>query len=216
MSYNINEAQAKLLATDFQAEKSEAQAQYTVISDVLDKYCADFLAELKVQYDTLEVAASGDLISTASIDEIENGRVINLLKYYRYVNKGVKGWGDDKNAPNSDAYQFKTKGMNEEGRQSITRYLQSAKGKSKITQSYSAYGISEKKFAKLSTKTPLEKAVDRAVWNIKKYGIKTKPFFDNAYQKVFGDLNVVVSEVTAETVKIMVRVNLEEINNRPV
>jgi hypothetical protein len=215
MSYNINEAQAKLLATDFQAEKSEAQAQYTVINDVLDKYCDDFLAELEIQYNSLGVAASGDLISTASIDEIENGRVINLLKYYRYVNKGVKGWFDDRNAPNSP-YQYKTKGMSEKGRESITRYIQSAKGKSRITESYKPYGISERKFKKISTKTPLEKAVDKAIYMIKKYGIKTNPFFDNAYEKVFGDLNVVVSEVTAETVKIMVRVNLEEINNRPV
>lgn len=215
MSYNINEAQAKLEGTNFQLENSEAQAQYTVISDVLDKYCADFLAELEVQYNTLGVAASGDLISTASIDEIENGRVINLLKYYRYVNKGVKGWFSDRNAPNSP-YQFRTKGMNEKGRQSITRYLQSAKGKSKITERSPAYGISERKFKSLSTKTPLEKAVDKAIYMIKKYGIITNPFFDNAYEKIFGDLDVTVANVTAETVSIMIKVNIEEINNRPV
>lgn len=213
MSYNIGEAQAKLLATDFLSQNSEAQAQYTVISDVLDKYCADFLAELETQYNNLGVAASGDLISKATIVSSENKRTINLLNYYDYVNKGVKGWGSSANAPSSP-YQYKTKGMSEEGRQSITRYLQSAKGKSKITESYSAYGISERKFKRLSTKTPLEKAVDKAIYMIKKYGIKTNPYFDNAYQKVFGDLNVVVSEVTGETVKIMVKVNIEEINNR--
>jgi len=215
MSYNINEAQAKLEGTNFQLENSEAQAQYSLISDVLDRYCGDFLAELEVQYNTLGVAASGDLISTASIDEIENGRVINLLKYYRYVNKGVKGWFDDRNAPSSP-YQYKTKGMDDRGRESIRRYLQSAKGKSRITQSYQAYGISERKFKKISPKSPLDKAVDRAVWNIKKYGIKTNPFFDNAYEKIFGDLDVTVANVTAETVSIMIKVNIEEINNRPV
>lgn len=213
MSYNIGEAQAKLLATDFLATNSEAQAQYQVISDVLDKYCADFLTELETQYNALGVAASGDLISKASIDTFENKRVINLLNYYDYVNKGVKGWGSSVNAPNSP-YQYRTKGMNEEGRQSITRYLQSAKAKSKITQSYSAYGISERKFKKLSTKTPLEKAVDRAIYMIKKYGIKTKPYFDNAYQKVFNDLDVVISEITGETVKLLVKVNLEDVNNK--
>lgn len=215
MSYNINEAQAKLEGTNFQLENSEAQAQYSLISDVLDRYCGDFLAELEVQYNTLGVAASGDLISTASIDEIENGRVINLLKYYRYVNKGVKGWFSDRNAPSSP-YQYKTKGMDDRGRESIRRYLQSAKGKSRITQSYQAYGISERKFKKISPKSPLDKAVDRAVWNIKKYGIKTNPFFDNAYEKIFGDLDVTVANVTAETVSIMIKVNIEEINNRPV
>lgn len=211
MSYNIGEAQAKLLATDFLATNSEAQAQYSIISDVLDRYCADFLTELKVQYEALGVAASGDLISKASIDTFENKRVINLLNYYDYVNKGVKGWGDERNAPNSP-YSFSNPPKTNSGgkfRENITRYIQSAKGKSKITQSYSAYGISERKFKKISTKTPLEKAVDRAMYMIRKYGIKTNPYFDNAYEKVFTDLDVIISEITGETVKLLIKVNLE-------
>jgi hypothetical protein len=216
MSYNIGEAQARLLATDFLTQNAEVQVQYDLMNSILDKYASDFLVELKNNYNEMGVAAGGNLVDKAEVEVYENARVIKLPYYYDFPNKGVKGWGSDRNAPTSD-YQFKTKGMSDEGRQSIRTYLQSAKGKSKITKTEKSYGGVERKSKKISQNTnPLDKAVNRAVWMIKKYGIKTNPYFDKSYQSVFKDLDVTVVDVSAEVVAIMVKINLEDINNRTV
>lgn len=214
MSYSIEKAQQELLGTNFLDENAEKKAQYKVLNSVLDDYVVRFLNELNKQYNARNVVASGDLINNLEVEIYENGRIIKLPYYYDFPNKGVKGWGSDKNAATSP-YQFRTKGMSEQGRQSIREYIESGKAKSTITKSYSAYGGVEKKSRRISAKAdPIEQAVNRAVWMIKKYGIKTNPYFDIAYDLVFKDFTTTVSKATGLVAEIFVKANLEQANKQ--
>lgn len=206
MPFNFAKAQQKLLATNFLADNAESKAQYEMVDSVLDEYVALFLTNLEKYYNQFGVAASGKLISKAKVKEYENGRTIFLPEYYDYVNKGVKGWFDSSNAPASP-YQFKSKGMNAKGRASIRQYIQSSSRKIRnVDQPYKSEGKSKR----ISKKNKLEKQVDKMIWNIKKYGIKTNPFFDAAYQETFKDLEVTVEQITKGMVEIMVKKTFEQ------
>lgn len=142
------------------------------------------------------VTASGNLEDSIeqpdiSISGSKITMTISMADYYDYTNKGVKGWADSSKAPNSP-YQFKSKGMNSEGRKSIEQYVRS--GAKKVTQFSQAYKELEKKFSRRGGKGLFEFQVNNAIFGIKKKGIRAKRWFDDAVKDVFGDMGEVVAE----------------------
>ena len=72
--------------------------------------------------------------------------------------------------------------MDEAGRQSIRKMITSGKKKVRNVQ-YKKVGLETKASEK---RNPIDVQTDQAIWNIKKYGIKAKPFFTEAFRKQFG------------------------------
>lgn len=148
------------------------------------------------------VSSSGDLIDSIGQPEINvSGNsltmTISLADYYDYTNKGVKGWKSSKNAPNSP-YQYKTKGMNDEGRKSVTRWVTSGKAKT-VTFGKKTYGAQEKKQIKI------ESQVDGVIWAIKAYGLKKRSWFDDAVKDVFGDFAEVMAEQIGRQISVTIK-----------
>jgi hypothetical protein len=148
------------------------------------------------------ISSSGDLIDSISLPKITqsaNGvtMTIEMADYYDYTNKGVKGWKSSKNAPNSP-YQYKTKGMSDEGRKSVTRWVTSGKAKT-VTFGKKTYGEQEKKQIKI------ESQVDGVIWAIKAYGLKKRSWFDDAVKEVFGDFEQVMAEQIGRQISVTIK-----------
>ena len=125
---------------------------------------------------------------------------IYMANYYDFVNKGVKGVDSSKNAPSSP-YKYKTYGMSEAGRKSIKQYIQSGKAKIKVAtrkNTVNAVGQEKKKVSLLDLKT------DALVYLIKKWGIKTTNFFDDATEQVQKEMIEDLGEVMARTIVIQI------------
>lgn len=148
------------------------------------------------------VSASGNLIDSIGQPVIKkNGAsvtmTIEMADYYDYTNKGVKGWQSSKNAPNSP-YQYKSKGMSEAGRQSITAWVQSGKAKT-AKFGTKTYGAQEKK------QITIEDRVNTIIWNIKKYGLKKRNWFDDAVKEVFGNFEEVMAEQIGRQISVTIK-----------
>ena len=130
-----------------------------ILSDKIDKYKPNLVN-------------SGNLQTKGRLQIVDDKRVdIYLPYYYDYVNKGVKGVQSQKNAPNSP-YSFKHYGMSEDGRKNIKDLIRRGKAMVQIKQ---APVGREKRGKSLE-----DQKVDTLIYNIKKYGIKKRPYFDEA------------------------------------
>jgi hypothetical protein len=149
-----------------------------------------------------KVIASGD-IEDVGLEVVEDGNKISLnisyAYYAKFVDKGVKGVRSSKNAPNSP-YQFKNFGMSSAGRESIKKWLSSAKAKvrSKDVQKYGAVRT-ERKFKKISE---MDERLNTTIYNIKKYGIKTRNFIDPVLTKTLVGFEKELGEKIGKTITI--------------
>mgnify|MGYP006267597253 CR=1 FL=1 len=157
------------------------------INSAVKRLAADLINNIQQNIRNRGINDSGKMVSDDSFGTniISDGdkEILELFMVYYadYVNKGVKGWGSSKNAPNSP-YQFKSKGMSEDGRKSIMASIQ--RGKLKLTDTSKTkvqIGL-EKKY-----KNKIESQADRMIWLIKKYGIKQTAFLDDAIQKTIKE-----------------------------
>jgi hypothetical protein len=90
--------------------------------------------------------------------------------------------------------------MNQEGRNSIKRYIES--GKAKVSSlDVKRYGAvkGEKK-----SKSLIDARVDTLVYLIKKYGIKTKNFIDKPLKDTFKDLEVKIADEFAVNIAVQI------------
>lgn len=106
---------------------------------------------------------------------------IFMINYGMFQNFGVKGIRSHKNAPDSP-YKFKTYGMPQSARDGIRAMIMKGKKKTRNVK-YEKVGLERKN---KDSKDPIDIQVADAVYKIKKYGIKTKPFFTEAFEKHFG------------------------------
>jgi hypothetical protein len=149
-----------------------------------------------------KVIASGD-IEDVGLKVVENGESISLnisyAYYAKFVDEGVKGVSSSRNAPNSP-YQFKNFGMSPAGRESIKKWLSSAKAKvrSKDVKKYGAKGT-ERKFKKISE---MDERVNTTIYNIKKYGIKTRNFINPVLKKSLEGFEKELGEAIGKTITI--------------
>jgi hypothetical protein len=160
------------------------------LENALQKQARRFLLKVAQNIKKYKVIGSGALLNESNMqtkyteDRFIKTLEIFMLYYGSFQDRGVKGWGSSKNAPDSP-YQFRTKGMDEQGRASIKKMITS--GKKKVRNAGpQRVGLESKSMAK---KSAIDIQVDQAVWNIKKYGIKKKPFFTEAFTEVFGEFD---------------------------
>ena len=149
-----------------------------------------------------KVIASGNIENVDyEIVEDTNKMTLNIsyAYYAKFVDEGVKGVRSSRNAPNSP-YQFKNFGMNAEGRESIKKWLSSAKAKvrSKDVKKYGAVRT-ERKFKKISD---FDERVNTTIYNIKKYGIKTRNFIDPVLNKTLEGFGKEIGDAIGKTITI--------------
>lgn len=171
---------------DFIDETGSNEFEFAGYENIFEQKFAEFIQKAQANARSKGLIASGEMISNDSFSfkvvPVSDSRTeIHLYaKYYsKFVDKGVKGWGSSRNAPNSE-YQFRTKGMNEAGRNSISKYLQTNKAIVN-NQKYKRVGLERK---------ASNSALDTAVYNIKKYGIKTTNFYTDAFYDTFKDFGL--------------------------
>lgn len=170
---------------------------------LLAEYAENYKDALIAEINRKQITASGEMEKniTFTLKDKQGIKVLEIymVDYAKFIDKGVKGWGSSKNAPSSP-YKFKTKGMNQEGRNSIRRYIES--GKAKVSSlDVKRYGAvkGEKK-----SKSLIDARVDTLVYLIKKYGIKTKNFIDKPLKDTFKDLEVKIADEFAVNIAVQI------------
>ena len=189
MPISISAAQNKALKAGGFASETEDEGQFLTVSNVLEQYAVEFELNLEKAMKEAGNIASGALLKSVDFQLDNDGKTLRLYlaDYFDYTNVGVKGVKSSRNAPSSP-YQYKTLGMNEEGRRSIKSYIESGKAKVSIVRKEFAKGSEKKKISLIDAK------VNTLVYMIKKYGIKATHYFDKAIEMTFKDLEQKLGE----------------------
>ena len=176
------------------------------LSDVtlsfFERYSAIYVKAIEDSINKNEVVGSGKMLKGVDPEVSKDGNTLRIYmaNYYDFVNKGVKGVKGSKNAPNSP-YQYKNYGMSEKGRKSIKEYINKGKAKIKVATKKStvnAVGLEKKKTSLIDLKT------ETLIYLIKKWGIKTTNFFDEATEQVEKEMIKDLGEVMAQTIVIQI------------
>jgi len=208
MSISISRAQADALSQlgSF-GEDRPGPVPLTVLQKILVQYGSDFAIELAESMKQKEVFGSGKLADSIipEVNEEGNTLTIRMLNYYDFPNKGVKGVKSSANAPTSP-YQYKTFGMNRDGRKSISDYVLSGRAKIRNVRNDAAVGIGlERKGLGRKKKSENERKINTIIYLIKAYGIKTTNYFDDAFNKVFKDFAVTAAEAVGRDIVITIQ-----------
>lgn len=149
------------------------------------EYTEIFQKEIREQIKNKNINSSGQLADNIDVvaNDNDTGVYINMIDYYDFVNKGVKGVKSNKNAPNSP-YKYKTYGMPESARKGLKEYINSGKASIRVIDTKKTTIAAEQKRVSL-----IDSKVNQLVYNIKKYGIKTTSYLDNAMAIVLPKLS---------------------------
>jgi hypothetical protein len=190
----------KLGKTDFSIEDTANLDLNNPTLALFFEYAKIFQEEVREQIKNKNITSSGKLAD--NIDVVANdkgtGIYISMIDYYDFVNKGVKGVNSSKNAPSSP-YQYKTYGMPETARKGLKEYINSGKASIKLVNTKKTTIGAEKKKVSL-----IDLKVNQLVYNIKKYGIKTTSYLDNALNKVLPKLNEDMLNLIGRTIVIQI------------
>jgi hypothetical protein len=169
------------------------------IDKILLKRAKEFQGNLIKSIEKHKVTSTGAMESNIGFylkheSATETSLLIDLAYYAKFVDKGVKGWKDSRNAPRSP-YQFKTKGMSKDGIASIRKMISEGKKKVKVTdiKKYGAIGYENKN--KKHKGSLLDRQTATAVYMIKKYGIKTRNFIKEPLEKTFKGIEVEIGDL---------------------
>ena len=195
-------ALGKNLEGDFNLEDNKVIDLKDVTLSFFEKYAAIYLEAISKSIEKNKVVGSGKMLKgiDPQISKDDSTMRIYMADYYDFVNKGVKGVKNYKNAPASP-YKYKNYKMNAEGRASIKDYIQSGKAKISVAtkkNTTNAVGLEKKKISLIDLKT------NTLIYLIKKYGIKTTNFFDEATESVRKSMIEDISEVMAQTIVIQI------------
>jgi hypothetical protein len=181
-----------------------------VAQTLLGQYGQDFKILLEAYIKSRKVSATGALADNIypTVSDDGNKLTIEMLDYFDFPNEGVKGWGSSKNAPNSPyTYRRKAKtNSNGQFQASIKRYI--LDGKAKVSNVKEPVGL-EKRNKK---KSLLDRQADTLIYLIKRYGIKTTEYFNDAFEETFKDIDVVMGEALG----IDIEMNIQSVSNKKV
>ena len=203
-------AQAKALADGFLQSIGESYDQfdpsdYPVAEQMFIYYGKIFNDEIKNQLKISGSIASGRIgeLAVPKVNKFGNDYEMYLgyeidnpaSVYYRFVNKGVKGYGGINARPKSiksdTPYKYKTPFPNKKMAKSIMEWYKLGKAKARTDtqkRNLTAEQTKNKRLKDVATKpyTLMEIATMTAI-AIKRDGLKTTSFFDNAVKKVFDE-----------------------------
>ena len=190
----------KLGKTDFSIEDTANLDLNNPTLALFFEYAKIFQEEVREQIKNKNITSSGKLADNIDVvaNDKGNGIYISMIDYYDFVNKGVKGVNSSKNAPSSP-YQYKTYGMPETARKGLKEYINSGKASIRVVNKKKTTIGAEKKKASL-----IDLKVNQLVYNIKKYGIKTTSYLDNALNEVLPKLNEDMLNLIGRTIVIQI------------
>ena len=165
-----------------------------------EEYARKFFDEIQEELKAKKVKrASGDLADNTKVvaNEDGSGIKISMIDYYDFVNKGVKGVRSSTNAPSSP-YKYKTYGMPLSARIGIKKYIESGKASIREETSKKTIIAAQKKTVSIDSQ------VQTMVYLIKKWGIKTTNFFDNATERVTKDLGEDLMYLIGKTITVQI------------
>lgn len=189
------------------SEGSTDYVEFTNATTVFEQFGVKFLLALAESARKNKVVASGELLSKAKYRISKDGKTMQIMMpdYYDYPNMGVRGVKSHKNAPNSP-YQYRSYGMNAEGRKSIKKYIADGHAKIENVRTDKAIGVGlEKKRLSVAD----QKANTLIYW-IKRQGIKATHYFDEAVQETFKDFQFVMSKAIGKDIIF----TIEKINKK--
>lgn len=190
----------KLGKTDFSIEDTANLDLNNPTLALFFEYAKIFQEEVREQIKNKNITSSGKLAD--NIDVVANdkgtGIYISMIDYYDFVNKGVKGVDYQDNAPNSP-YQYETYKMPKSARDGLKKYINSGKASIRVVnKKKTTIGAEKKKVSLIDLK------VNQLVYNIKKYGIKTTSYLDNALNEVLPKLNEDMLNLIGRTIVIQI------------
>jgi hypothetical protein len=207
MPTNLRKAQQDAISSGFLDRVGSNQDKFElfVATNLLEQYGIEFAAVLEDNIRHKGIVSSGALADNIfpQMSQDRKTLTIRMLDYYDFVNQGVQGVRNSRNAAGSP-YKFKNYGMNAEGRKSIKKYIESGKAKVSSTVNDKARGIG------LEKKSLIDRKVDNLIYMIKKYGIKKTNYFTDTIKTVFADFEAQMGEALGLDVKI----NLESLNKK--
>jgi hypothetical protein len=172
--------------------------ELTVTERILTEYGAEFKLLLEQLIKSKQITASGNLADISNPEVVTatgaTTLTLRMVDYYDFVNKGVRGVKSSRNAPNSP-YKFKNYGVPDSMRQNLTKYVQSGRAKISNVRNDRALGTGlERKGVRASSRPTIAQQVNTLGYLIKAYGIKERGYFDEAFDKVFGNFEIVMQE----------------------
>ena len=198
-------ALGKNLEGDFNLEDNKVIDLKDVTLSFFEKYAVIYTEAIEKSINKKRngksIVASGNMFKgiDPQISKEESTMRIYMADYYDFVNKGVKGVKDSSNAPSSP-YKYRNYGMNAEGRASIKKYIKDKKVKEVETKKSTTNAVTKQK-KKISS---IDLQTNTLIYLIKKYGIKTTNFFDEATESVRKSMIEDISEVMAQTIVIQI------------
>jgi hypothetical protein len=193
---------------DSSGQRGRKEVDRTAIAGTIEGKAADFIDNVIQHAIKYKLVNSGALTSPEGYrTDLTTKKGLTTLEIYMifyglFQDRGVKGFPKsngrnnpdaEKNAPDSP-YQFKHGKMSEEGLENIKQLISSGRAKvtSKIIGNTPKVGFETKAIEE--TGDPLEKEAKTLAFFIKKFGIKTRPFFKDAFEEVFGPLDYEIVE----------------------
>jgi flagellin-like hook-associated protein FlgL len=164
------------------------------------EYATIFQKEIREQIKNKNINSSGQLADNIDIVANDNGTgvYINMIDYYDFVNKGVKGVDYQDNAPNSP-YQYETYKMPKSARDGLKKYINSGKASIRVVnKKKTTIGAEQKRISLIDAK------VNQLVYNIKKYGIKTTSYLDNAMAIVLPKLSEDILNLIGRAITVQI------------
>jgi len=153
------------------------------------------------QLNSKKIIASGN-IENVDYEIVQTGSSatlnISFAYYAKFQDEGVMGYISK--SPRS-RFKFKnTYSMSKEGRESIKKWLSTAKAKvrTKDVKKYGTKGI-ERKFKKISDS---DQRLNDAIYNIKAYGIKPRNFIEPTIKKSLEGFEKELGEKIGKTITI--------------
>lgn len=213
---NISEREKVEALNQLEFQNNKDQFIPYVAKTLLEQYGQDFKILLQAYIKQRQVSASGALADNIFPSVSEDGKklIVSVLDYYDYPNEGVKGYGSSKNAPNSPyTYRRKAKtNSNGQFQASIKEYILSGKARVKNVKTPIKSEIKDKRISKGVKKSLIDSQVDTLIYLIKRYGIKTTDYFNDAVEEAFKDIDVVMGEALG----IDIAMNIQTISSKKV
>ncbi len=209
MPISIGAAQQKALGEGFLDDIGTGKDSFRITKGVFEQYGTEFLLNMGKFANKKKVVASGKLLSNSKF-RIVDGNTMQIIvpDYFDYPNEGVRGVKSSKNAPGSP-YQYKSYGMNAEGRASIKKYIESGHAKIDLVRKTKdkalGIGLEKKRLSVADLKT------NQLVYMIKRQGIKKTGYFTDALNATFNkDFELKMSEaVGADIVFTLEKLNIK-------
>jgi len=170
-----------------------------VVQDALVTSANYFIDVLGKKVNKYKLVNTGDLLKKAKIEEMGMNQVnVKLPYYYDFINKGVRGAKSKQ--PASSPYSFKDSfSMSAEGRKNIKSLIDNGKAKLRVVKPGKEVGLEKKQ------RSVADIQLDTLIFRIKSYGIKRRPYFDEALAESRKEIASIVGKAYGKEITISIK-----------